>query len=39
LLSESYINNDGMLFMDLIASLEKIGDHVINVDEAMAGKK
>jgi phosphate:Na+ symporter len=29
---------NGMIYSDLFSSLEKIGDHVINVNEAIAGK-
>ncbi|HAW19979.1 MAG TPA: Na/Pi cotransporter [Flavobacteriales bacterium] len=29
---------NGMIYNDLFSSLEKIGDHVINVNEAVAGK-
>ena len=29
----------GMAFINLISSLEKIGDHVVNVSEALIGKK
>jgi len=28
----------GLIYNDLFSSLEKIGDHVINVSEALAGK-
>jgi Na+/phosphate symporter len=30
--------NSGMIYSDLFSSLEKVGDHVINVSEAVAGK-
>jgi phosphate:Na+ symporter len=29
----------GMVYNDLIASLEKVGDHVINVTEAITGER
>jgi len=33
-----YNYQSGMIYNDLFSSLEKIGDHVINVNEAIAGK-
>jgi len=30
---------DGILFLDIVNSAEKIGDHIINVNEAIVGKK
>jgi len=33
-----YNYQSGMIYNDLFSSLEKIGDHVINVSEAMSGK-
>ena len=33
-----YDIRSGMIYIDLIASLEKVGDHVINVTEAIKGK-
>ena len=35
---EDYNINSGMIYSDLFSSLEKVGDHVINVSEAVAGK-
>lgn len=35
---EDYNLDSGMYFVDLFASLEKIGDHVINVSEGVTGK-
>ncbi len=28
----------GIIYIDLVASIEKIGDHIINVTEAITGK-
>ena len=33
-----YDIRSGVIYIDLIASLEKVGDHVINVTEAIKGK-
>lgn len=35
---QEYNVKSGMIYSDLFSSLEKIGDHVINVSEAVAGK-
>ena len=37
--SEVYSFQIGMIFMDIIASMEKLADHIININEAYAGKK
>ncbi|MEZ4720952.1 MAG: Na/Pi cotransporter family protein [Flavobacteriales bacterium] len=34
----AYSFQNGMIYSDLFSSLEKIGDHVMNVNEAIAGK-
>ena len=34
-----YSSKAGVIFMDYITRLEKIGDHVFNVNEALAGRK
>jgi len=36
--SADYNIKSGMIFNDLFSSCEKVGDHVINVSEALAGK-
>jgi len=36
--SSEYGFQNGMIYNDLFSSLEKVGDHVINVNEAIAGK-
>jgi phosphate:Na+ symporter len=36
--SAEYGFQNGMIYNDLFSSLEKVGDHVINVNEAIAGK-
>ena len=33
-----YDIRSGVIYIDLVASLEKVGDHVINVTEAVKGK-
>jgi phosphate:Na+ symporter len=35
---EDYNMKSGMVYSDLFSSLEKVGDHVINVSEAVAGE-
>lgn len=35
----AYTAKAGMIFMDFLGRLEKIGDHLLNVNEALAGKK
>ena len=35
----AYSAQAGVFFMDYITRLEKIGDHIFNVNEAIAGKK
>ena len=35
---EDYNMKSGMIYSDLFSSLEKVGDHVINVSEAVAGE-
>lgn len=35
---QEYNIKSGMIYSDLFSSLEKIGDHIINVSEAVAGK-
>ncbi len=35
---EDYNMESGMIYSDLFSSLEKVGDHVINVSEAVAGE-
>ncbi|MBI3134109.1 MAG: Na/Pi cotransporter family protein [Bacteroidetes bacterium] len=35
---QEYNVKSGMVYSDLFSSLEKIGDHIINVSEAVAGK-
>lgn len=35
---QEYNVKSGMIYSDLFSSLEKIGDHIINVSEAVAGK-
>lgn len=35
---EDYNLNSGMIYSDLFSSLEKVGDHIINVSEAVAGE-
>ncbi|MGM0505579.1 MAG: Na/Pi cotransporter family protein [Bacteroidota bacterium] len=34
-----YKSKEGVIYLDFLARLEKIGDHILNVNEAMAGKK
>ncbi len=34
-----YTSQAGVVFLDYITRLEKIGDHIFNVEEALAGKK
>lgn len=34
-----YTSQAGVIFLDFITRLEKIGDHIFNVQEALAGKK
>ncbi|MEX2632927.1 MAG: Na/Pi cotransporter family protein [Balneolales bacterium] len=34
-----YTSKAGVIFLDYISRLEKIGDHIFNVNEALAGKK
>ncbi len=34
-----YTSQAGVIFLDYITRLEKIGDHIFNVQEALAGKK
>jgi phosphate:Na+ symporter len=36
--NKEYNVKSGMIYNDLFSSLEKIGDHIINVSEACAGK-
>lgn len=36
--NNTYNVKSGMIYNDLFSSLEKIGDHIINVSEALAGK-
>jgi phosphate:Na+ symporter len=36
--NKEYNVKSGMIYNDLFSSLEKIGDHIINVSEALAGK-
>jgi phosphate:Na+ symporter len=36
--SGAYNVKSGLIYNDLFSSCEKIGDHVINVSEAMAGE-
>jgi phosphate:Na+ symporter len=31
--------NSGLIFIDVVHSFEKIGDHAINVTEAILGRK
>jgi phosphate:Na+ symporter len=33
-----YVFQSGIMYNDLFSSCEKIGDHIINVSEAMAGE-
>ncbi len=35
----SYSVKEGIIFLDLLNRLEKIGDHIMNVNEACAGKR
>jgi phosphate:Na+ symporter len=35
---EEYNMRSGLIFNDLFSSYERIGDHIINVSEALAGK-
>lgn len=37
--SNTYSNKVGFMFLDYLNRLEKIGDHLFNVNEALAGKK
>ena len=37
--SGSYSTKAGVFFLDFVTRLEKIGDHLFNVNEALAGKK
>jgi len=37
--SKDYNYQSGMVYSDLFSSLEKLGDHIFNVNEAMAGIK
>jgi len=34
-----YSSQAGVIFLDYVTRLEKIGDHIFNVQEAVAGKK
>jgi phosphate:Na+ symporter len=34
-----YSSQAGVIFLDFITRLEKIGDHILNVNEALAGRK
>lgn len=36
--SEEYNQKSGLIFTDLFSSLEKVGDHIINVSEAVSGE-
>jgi phosphate:Na+ symporter len=36
--STEYNIKSGMIYNDLFSSCEKVGDHIINVSEAVAGK-
>ncbi|MCC5914113.1 MAG: Na/Pi cotransporter family protein [Balneolaceae bacterium] len=35
----SYTSQAGVIFLDFVTRLEKIGDHILNVNEALAGRK
>lgn len=35
----SYSSQAGVIFLDFVTRLEKIGDHILNVNEALAGRK
>ncbi|SMO86511.1 Na/Pi cotransporter family protein [Gracilimonas mengyeensis] len=37
--SNTYSNKEGFIFLDYVNRLEKIGDHLFNVNEALAGVK
>lgn len=37
--SGSYSTKAGVIFLDYLTRLEKIGDHIFNINEALAGKK
>jgi phosphate:Na+ symporter len=34
-----YTSQAGVIFLDYITRLEKIGDHIFNIQEALAGRK
>ena len=37
--NKTYTLNEGLVFLDLVSSMEKIGDHIVNVNEAVVGEK
>ncbi len=36
---KEYSNKAGFIYLDFVSRLEKVGDHLFNVNEALAGKK
>jgi len=37
--AKEYSNKAGFIYLDFISRLEKVGDHLFNINEALAGKK
>ena len=37
--SKAYSLNEGIIFLDLVSSMEKVGDHILNVNQAIVGEK
>ena len=35
---EDYDTNAAMIFTNLFSSLERVGDHVVNINESVAGE-
>ena len=36
---KAYSNKAGFIFLDYLNRMEKVGDHLFNVNEALAGRK
>lgn len=37
--NKTYSLNEGIIFLDLVSSMEKVGDHIVNVNQAIVGEK
>ena len=37
--NKTYTLQEGLVFLDLVSSMEKVGDHIVNVNEAIVGEK